>query len=259
MWAELKGILCSGLRRGRQFTYQLLDERAPGTNTLDRDEALAELVRRYFQSHGPATDLDFARWSGLTLADTRRGLKAVGPRLHRGEAGGRPHWLANETLPPRQPSLAACLLSIYDEYTIGYKDLSTLGGRRHGGRGGGGRGSVTRASPHPRRPADEASARRSAEGRRRLITGQCPIRYWQSVNGNSHWQHARKSRPSALTLPYGDHGFYPKRLSLRSRIGAMTRLCAIIPNIDTISPHPYHVKITACPEGRIYISLKLMR
>ena len=44
----------SGPRRGKQFTYALLDERAPPGRTLARDEALAELAGRYFASHGPA-------------------------------------------------------------------------------------------------------------------------------------------------------------------------------------------------------------
>lgn len=38
--AELDGVVCSGARRGKQFTYALLDERAPQTQTLERDEAL---------------------------------------------------------------------------------------------------------------------------------------------------------------------------------------------------------------------------
>ena len=40
MRAELDGIICSGGRRGKQFTYALLDERAPQARTLDREEAL---------------------------------------------------------------------------------------------------------------------------------------------------------------------------------------------------------------------------
>ena len=44
MRAELDGIVCSGARRGKQFTYALLDERVPQTKTLGRDEALAELA-----------------------------------------------------------------------------------------------------------------------------------------------------------------------------------------------------------------------
>ncbi|MEO8393295.1 MAG: winged helix DNA-binding domain-containing protein, partial [Chloroflexota bacterium] len=55
MHAELEGVICSGARRGKQFTYALIDERAPNARKLARDEALAELTRRYFVSHGPAT------------------------------------------------------------------------------------------------------------------------------------------------------------------------------------------------------------
>src|SRR6266852_6469726 len=75
MRAELDGIICSGARRGKQFTYALLEERAPQARALERDEALAELTRRYFTSHGPATVQDFVWWSGLTTADARVGLE----------------------------------------------------------------------------------------------------------------------------------------------------------------------------------------
>ncbi len=60
MSAELDGLLCSGPRRGKQFTYALLDEWVPPAPERSRDEALAELTHRYFRSHGPATVYDFA-------------------------------------------------------------------------------------------------------------------------------------------------------------------------------------------------------
>src|SRR6185369_4462037 len=63
--AELDGLICSGPRLGKQFTYALLEERVPPGKTLTREEALAELTRRYFSSHGPATLQDFVWWSGL--------------------------------------------------------------------------------------------------------------------------------------------------------------------------------------------------
>src|SRR5438067_2484699 len=83
MRAELDGIICSGARRDKQFTYALLDERAPQAKTLARDEALTELARRYFTSHGPATLRDFVWWSGLTTADARVGIEMVTPHLMR--------------------------------------------------------------------------------------------------------------------------------------------------------------------------------
>src|SRR5438128_282472 len=71
MHAELEGVICNGPMRRKQFTYALIEERAPNTLTLTREEALAELASRFFTSHGPATAQDFAWWSGLTVADAR--------------------------------------------------------------------------------------------------------------------------------------------------------------------------------------------
>src|SRR5687767_917155 len=59
MQAELSGIICSGARQGNQFTYALLDERVERTNSLNKEEGLAELTKRYFLSRGPATLKDF--------------------------------------------------------------------------------------------------------------------------------------------------------------------------------------------------------
>ena len=88
MHAELEGVICSGPRRGKQFTYALLDERVPATKPKTRDEALAELARRYFASHGPATVRDFAWWSGLTVKDAQQAIDSVRPRLESSTIGG---------------------------------------------------------------------------------------------------------------------------------------------------------------------------
>ncbi len=69
MRAELDSLIASGPRRGKQFTYALLEERVPKPRALDRDQAVAELTLRYFRSHGPAQVQDFMWWSGLRMAD----------------------------------------------------------------------------------------------------------------------------------------------------------------------------------------------
>jgi len=134
MWAELEGLIASGPRLGKQFSYRLLDERAPAGGPFDRDAALAELARRYVRSHGPATAADFANWSGLTLTDARRGIEAARPALLREDMDGQVLWFADAPLPPRAPSPTAYLLSIYDEYIIGYKDRSAIGSAEDGAR-----------------------------------------------------------------------------------------------------------------------------
>jgi hypothetical protein len=76
MQAELDGIICSGAMNGKQFTYALMEERAPGGKLLEQEEAVAELALRYFKSRGPATLADFAWWSGLTMTDAKKGVAA---------------------------------------------------------------------------------------------------------------------------------------------------------------------------------------
>jgi hypothetical protein len=122
MAAELDAVICSGPRRGKQFTYALLEERAPKARTLTREQALAELVRRYFTSHGPAQLKDFAWWSGLTIADARAGLEMVGGDLVSEVFAGKPYWLASNSKAPAAPPMVAHLLPNYDEYTVSYRD-----------------------------------------------------------------------------------------------------------------------------------------
>jgi hypothetical protein len=126
MRAELDGIVCSGARRGKQFTYALLDERAPQTRTFDRDEALAEFARRYFTSRGPATLQDFVWWSGLTLADARAGLKMVPSQFMHEVLDGQTYWFSPSTTPAQDLSQTAHLLPNFDEYIVGYTDRSAI-------------------------------------------------------------------------------------------------------------------------------------
>ncbi len=126
MRAELDGIICSGARRGKQFTYALLDEQAPQARTLKREEALAELTKRYFTSHGPATVQDFAWWSGLTTADVKTGLELVGSHLIRETTDGQTYWFSPSETPPKEFSRSAFLLPTYDEFIIGYTDRSAV-------------------------------------------------------------------------------------------------------------------------------------
>ena len=80
MRIELDAVVCSGPRHGGQLTYALLEERVPRAKSLDRDAALAELARRYFASHGPATLRDYVWWSGLTVRDAKAGIDLAARR-----------------------------------------------------------------------------------------------------------------------------------------------------------------------------------
>ena len=123
MQAELDRLICSGRPRGKQFTYALFDDRVPPARPLSRDQALAELTRRYFISHGPAQLQDFAWWSGLTVADARAGLEMVERDIARDHVGGKTYWFSPSVGRPSRRR-TAYLLPLYDEYLIAYKDRS---------------------------------------------------------------------------------------------------------------------------------------
>jgi DNA glycosylase AlkZ-like len=70
----------------------------------DREEALVKLARRYAAGHAPATEEDFAAWSGLPKAD----LRWKGAKTGAGEPGG------------------VRLLPAFDEWLLGWKSRAAI-------------------------------------------------------------------------------------------------------------------------------------
>jgi hypothetical protein len=123
MHLELDAIICSGPRQGSQFTYALVAERISRANTFDGEEAGAELLRRYLQSHGPATLRDFVWCSGLTMRDARGAADGLRSQLHTEMVGDLTYWslpLLSAQRLPRRPLVRA--LPNYDEYLIAHQD-----------------------------------------------------------------------------------------------------------------------------------------
>ena len=67
----------------------------------------------------------------MTLRDTQRGLDLVSSHLARETIEGKIHWFCPGSVAALSNTPAALLLSIYDEYTIAYRDRSALGGERY--------------------------------------------------------------------------------------------------------------------------------
>ncbi|RZJ28867.1 MAG: winged helix DNA-binding domain-containing protein [Flavobacterium sp.] len=122
MYAEVKGIVCNGARKGKNHSYALLDERVKRTKNFSREEALAELARRYFTSHAPATQKDFGWWSGLSVADSKLAIELNLKNLESREINGQIHWAKSFDESPQEKTVF--LLPAFDEYLISYKDRS---------------------------------------------------------------------------------------------------------------------------------------
>ena len=122
MRAEVDAVICSGPKRGKQFTYALVEERAPQAKALTHDEALATLTSRYFASHGPATIRDYVWWSGLTVRDAKAGVAMVQSTLEEMSLDGLTYFFrpSKALRPPTTPQVR--LVPTYDESLIAYKD-----------------------------------------------------------------------------------------------------------------------------------------
>lgn len=124
MYAELEGIICSGARNGKQFTYALLEERVPPVKPLHRKEALAQFAARYFASRGPASVKDFAYWSGLGITQAREAAASLPSSFIR-EKFKNEEYIISETS-VGSLSRTTFLMPIYDEYGMSYKNRDVL-------------------------------------------------------------------------------------------------------------------------------------
>lgn len=122
MHAELKGLICSGARKGKHHTYALLEERVPAVSALTREEALAALTQRYFITRGPVTIKDYVRWSGLTVADAKAGIEMVNSWLQHEVIEGQGYWWSVDLTLPDINTPVVHWLPNYDEYLYGYTD-----------------------------------------------------------------------------------------------------------------------------------------
>ena len=121
-----RGTLVLGPTRDGQQMFVLCDDWLPPSQSIAPDDALAQLARRYFSGHGPATAADLTRWANLTVLDTRRAVAAARAELTTLTVGGGEYLLGPET----QDTLAGCrgqaeavfALPHFDELLLGYRD-----------------------------------------------------------------------------------------------------------------------------------------
>ena len=118
------GTACIGPDHGRGSVFVDTREWIGTFKTPDREDSLAELARRYFAAFAPATERDFAKWSGLPLGECRVGMKRIAGELEpvgpssQGLFGPR----GFDSRVPRSPVVR--LLPAFDTYLMGYESRS---------------------------------------------------------------------------------------------------------------------------------------
>jgi winged helix DNA-binding protein len=122
--ASIRGVVCMAPHVGKDPTFVLLDHWAAERRRPDRDEALGILAGRYFASHGPATERDFAGWTGLNLTDARRGIASQD--LAKVRVDGVEMLVRPADLNAVTDHDDIAVLPPFDEYLLGYKDRSLM-------------------------------------------------------------------------------------------------------------------------------------
>lgn len=83
---------------------------------------MAELAKRYFTSHCPATVQDFVWWSGLSVTEARRALEFIKSNFISETTGSEKYWLTNLFPDMTYDKISVHLLPAYDEFLISYTD-----------------------------------------------------------------------------------------------------------------------------------------
>jgi hypothetical protein len=118
------GTACIGGDEGRSSTLVDTREWIGEHSAPAREVSLAELARRYFRAFAPATERDFAKWSGLPLGECRIGIGRIAGELS--EIGVPAQGLLAprgfDGRAPRSPVVR--LLPAFDTYLMGYASRS---------------------------------------------------------------------------------------------------------------------------------------
>jgi len=122
MYAELEGLVCNGIMKGKQMTYSLLEEKVTKPPTkLTKEEGLAKLAQRYFESHGPATLFDFSWWSGFPTTICKTVMNSIASELNSVEIDNQMYWFGKDYSPEKSFRESVHFIPAFDEILISYK------------------------------------------------------------------------------------------------------------------------------------------
>jgi uncharacterized protein YcaQ len=116
------GEACLGPDDGRQSCLVLREDWLGKPPRFDRDQALAELARVYLRAFAPATERDFAYWSGLGLRAVRAGLEAIASEIEEVRVGEETMLAPGGGLPRLPRTGQVRMLGNFDTYLLGWRD-----------------------------------------------------------------------------------------------------------------------------------------
>jgi hypothetical protein len=129
--SALRGDLCFGPNQGQNVTFVNPRAWIGAWPSIEPEQALQELVRRYLRAYGPATAEDFARWcwDGGGRIPAKKLFQSMKEELEEVEVEG---WRAvalratTDMMQRLEPAETIHLLPLFDAYTIGMPRGSSL-------------------------------------------------------------------------------------------------------------------------------------
>ncbi len=120
----IEGVLVQGpVGADGNQRFVLAEDWIENPRSLDREEAVFEVVSRYLVSHGPASRRDVNWWSQLPLREIDTVIDALKPELTGIIVDGETYWVHNSVLERAETTpVSRSLLTLpgFDELILGY-------------------------------------------------------------------------------------------------------------------------------------------
>lgn len=200
-----EGLICFGAPRGKQQTFALLEEWVPAARPKAREEALAEVARRYFRTRGPATVRDFTWWTGLGAADAKAALSMVVGELEQTLVEGQAYWSGRGAAERAERATRAHLLPGFDEFLLAYRDRSAVLEERYAKRLHAGGGAFS--------PSVAVDGRVSGTWRRTIKRGSVTL----EATPFARWTKAEREAIAAAAERYGVFLGMPVEMEVSAR------------------------------------------
>ncbi|HET6319026.1 MAG TPA: winged helix DNA-binding domain-containing protein [Chloroflexota bacterium] len=117
--AANEGVLVFGPPRGAQVTYVRLDQWLDKLPEVDGQQALREVFKRYLETYGPASHVDFARWFTTHPTAAREVQSSLDDELEEVSVEGTPLWQLEGTTYRHATSDGVHLVPQFDSYVVG--------------------------------------------------------------------------------------------------------------------------------------------
>src|SRR5215469_9297166 len=120
--AAFHGQLCFAPSIGVNVRFARPDVWLRRTLRSDSGAGWIDLTRRFLAAYGPATRVDYSRWSGAPLAHVDAMLRSLGSAVSEISLAGAKAWVLTadlDELEAAEPSGAVRLLPAFDQYVLG--------------------------------------------------------------------------------------------------------------------------------------------